>query len=123
MNKKYGMSVVGFAIVVVIMLGLVMIISAPSFVSQDNGKNDENKNSNNQTDVYFQIQEIENRLNSRIDSLENNVNSLEERKTSASLKDKYVCTMQSRNDENDDTVQNNTGGNSKKFIFECEYKH
>ena len=108
MNRRYGLSVMGFAIVFVIIFGLVMIISAPSFI--ETGKVNEANNRNN-SDIAFEIQQMEKRLNNKIESL-NNQNS---------IKNKYVCTIEGNLDQNGNIVPPDSANSTEKFVFVCEY--
>ena len=106
MNKRYGMSPIGYAIATVILIGIVMIFSTPMIidsydvskknnnnnnnnssnyvppsappVSQPSAYNNENTNSNSQDyiDVTRKLGEIEERLTMRIADLEQRQNNI-----------------------------------------------
>lgn len=124
MNKKYGLSLMGFAIAVFIMIGFTAILVAPSFL--DETKQSENKKTPQQSfeeNVISEVRNIENSLNSRLDILENKIS-----ETRADLnqvntvRNKYVCTIEGGVNSSGDIVPTNQARDSKKFIFSCEYK-
>ena len=106
MNKKSAMSALGYAIVIVILLGIGMIISAPMMLDKYNSENTQTK----QIEKYSELQELESRLSSRISRLERNQT------------DKYVCTIEGNLDDEGNIVPVDSVNASEKFIFVCEYK-
>lgn len=120
--KKMAMSVLGYAIIVFIVLGVAMIVSAPFMLNkiennpkqQNNTKNKiEYKKDFEQPNVMEEIERIERQLSARISNLEQG------RK---SVSDKYVCTIEGQLDDNGIVVPINTSSESyKKFVFVCEY--
>ena len=154
MGKKYAMSALGYAIVLVIILGVVMIISAPMMA--DKFKNKEHNNqqdsisddtrSSSERDEYYDssssrpvkddrggsdylfnvVRNIERRINDRIDNLELRQREMQNKQTnSASVSNKYVCTIEGSLDANNNVVpldaQNSADIKSQKFVFVCEY--
>lgn len=150
MSKKTGMSTMGYAIVLVIILGIVMIISAPMLV--DNYEMDKNKqaqeaqnsyqndrHSSRDYNNYNQFQEetyinitkdmrnIERRLSSRIDELEmhyrdtSDPTSYDEEET---LSDKYICEIEGVKNEYGNTVEitEDMDISTRKIVFVCEYR-
>ncbi len=149
MNKKhFGMSVLGYAIVFVIVLAIIMIISAPMMVEKYNVSKNSNQAGNsysqNSVDSYGagerrsrrsnrsdeslqnlseEMQNMESRLSSRIDELEQ-VQADYEQGGSSDVSDKYVCTIDGALDENDEIVplSSNFDLKSQKIVFICEYR-
>lgn len=155
MGKKIAMSALGYAIVLVIILGVVMIISAPMMA--DKFKNKEHNNqqdsisddtrSSSERDEYYdssssrpvkddrggsdylfnEVRNIERRMNDRIDNLELRQREMQNNQTnSASVSNKYVCTIEGSLDANNNVVpldaQNSADIKSQKFVFVCEYR-
>lgn len=134
MSKKFAMSALGYAIVLVIILGIVMIISAPMMA--DKFKNKEHNNqqdsisddtrSSSERDEYHdssssrpvkddsgggsdylfnEVRNIERRMNDRIDNLELRQREMQNNQTnSTSVSNKYVCTIEGSLDENNNVV-------------------
>lgn len=113
MNKKYAMSTLGYAIVLVIILGLVMIISAPMLIDKYNNKEIPKtvEEYNSTQDVLY---DLETRLTARIEELEKRQNS--------SVSNKYICTIDGNLDENGNIVPKESSFATEKFVFVCEYK-
>ena len=155
MGKKIAMSALGYAIVLVIILGVVMIISAPMMA--DKFKNKEHNNqqdsisddtrSSSERDEYYdssssrpvkddrggsdylfiEVRIIERSINDRIDNLELRQREMQNKQTnSASVSNKYVCTIEGSLDANNNVVpldaQNSADIKSQKFVFVCEYR-
>ena len=118
MNKKSGISGIGFAIIIVILIALIMIISAPTFVREKEDA-DTTKIKSDRFDIAVQLQEFENRVNSRIDNLERNQKQSVE---SQYISNKYICTIEGNVDDNGNVVDVNSGNGLTKFVFVCEYK-
>lgn len=117
MNKMSGM---GFAIVMVILIGIGMIISAPTLI--DNGSKNNNDNQQTQTeDLNIKLQEFENRINERLNNIERN-GSQTNYNSPDSISNKYVCTIEGNVDENGVVVQVDSSNNYSKFVFVCEYR-
>lgn len=134
MGKKLAMSTLGYAIVLVIILGVVMIISAPMMV--DKFKNKEHNNqqeiipddsrkdserddvyddsssvpvkdySNRSSELYYdEMINIERRMNARIDNLEMRQRDIQNYQSSkTSVSNKYVCTIEGTLDSNNNVV-------------------
>ncbi len=151
MNKRCGMSAIGYAIATVILIGIVMIFSAPMIVdsyNMDSGKKN-NKNNNitpaapapapqhypvnnssaNQDymNVAQEIRNLEERLTMRISDLEQKqANNDRMQSQESDVTDKYVCSIEGLLAENGDVVPLNDSHientTAKKFVFVCEYK-
>lgn len=119
--KQIAMSGLGYAIVVFIMLGVAMIVSAPFMLNkiennpkQNNVRNRiEYKRDFEQPNVMEELERIERQLSVRISNLEQG------RKT---VSDKYVCSIEGQLDDNGIVIPISTSPESyKKFVFVCEY--
>ena len=111
-----------------------MIISAPMMVEKYNGNNNSEKSSYSQkyeedysrrdydnhgsNGTYDEIKALENRLNSRIDSLSQNMNN-----SGTTISNKYICTIEGGLDVNGIVVPINTSNPPAKFVFACEYRN
>lgn len=118
MVKRLAMSTMGYAIVSVIILGIIMIVSAPLLV--ENAKTEkapEAADSFEQQEAPSEIQMLEERLSSRIDSLEHR------QPQDNSVKNKYVCVIEGNLDENGNVVSVDSPNRTEKFVFVCEYRH
>lgn len=145
MKKLNAMSTMGYAIVCVIILGIIMIVSAPMLVNDVNSKktphNDnyktyeapkqaepENYYNNNVTNSE-EYRELENRLMSRINDLEeqlqnNNSNANYQQTHEMRTNDNYMCSVEGVVDNNGN-VSPISGPyllQSQKIVFVCEYK-
>lgn len=118
MNKKFGMSGMGFAITIVIIIGLVMIISAPSFV--DNSS--KNENISQTDDLKIKLQDFENQVNERLNNIETNSSNQSGNNYSQSISNKYICTIEGNLDENGNVVKVDSHNGLTKFVFVCEYR-
>lgn len=121
MNKKFAMSTMGYAIVLVIILGVVMIISAPMLADKYKKVDKKTNSPIVEPSVtshyeYSELREIENRLSSRIDDIERRQNSVD----TNSYTNKYVCKIEGNLDDSGIVVPfDNPDG---KIVFVCEYK-
>lgn len=119
MNKKSAMSAMGYAIVSVIILGIVMIVSAPMLVNNVKEEKPQEPQMNyekEETSSYSELRSIEERLSSRIDNLER-------RQSDANVvTDKYVCSIEGKLDENGEVVPVDSPNRFDKFVFVCEYR-
>ncbi len=123
MGKKFAMSVMGYAIVTVIILGIVMIASAPMLVNNTKEKkvsepvqrSEERTVSENSSD----LRRVEEYLLSRIDELERRQSSNNESNT---VRDKYVCTIEGTLDDDGNVVPRETFEQTDKIVFVCEYR-
>lgn len=118
MYKKSAISVIGFAIVIVILLGVAMIISAPS-VLETSSKENENKMTE-RNDMFVKLQEFENDINNRLINLENNINTVNN--SQADISNKYICTIVGNVDRYGNIVKIDSSNGLTKFMFMCEYK-
>lgn len=132
MRKKFAMSAMGYGIVSVIVLGIIMIISAPMIVNNskrektqtpnENIENIENvdpqppANTSNNFD-YSELQSLEERLNARIDSLETRQNS----QPAPSSSNNYLCTMEGALDASGEVIPLESPNRTDKIVFVCQY--
>ena len=149
MIRKNAMSITGYAIVLVIMLGIVMIISAPMMMDKykkdknspnknysqeeynsksdrDNRENIDDKNDyNSQDDVSRRLRVMEDTLNARLDSIESR--QAQRSTTTQSISDKYVCEIEGNVDAdgNVTSIDNMSMDEVKrrKIVFVCEYRN
>lgn len=119
MNKKSAMSAMGYAIIFVIILGVVMIISAPMMA--DKYKNDNNENNTQKAffDAEYEVRRVEENLTQRIEALENSRGG----RTSSNTSNKYICTMAKNPSDYGELQQIDGGADPKKFVFICEYRN
>ncbi len=149
MSKKRAMSTMGYAIVLVIILGVVMIISAPMMIdkykkgnnsqydnyvqsSEDQSKylpnnrveNQENTRENSD-ELFNQLRIMEDRINTRLEYLESRQN--QNSGSSQSSSDKYVCEIDGNVDADGNvTPIDNMSMNEvrkRKIVFVCEYRY
>lgn len=149
MSKKRAMSTMGYAIVLVIILGVVMIISAPMMIdkykkgnnsqydnyvqnSEDQSKylpnnrveNQENTRENSD-ELFNQLRIMEDRINTRLEYLESRQN--QNSSSSQSSSDKYVCEIEGNVDADGNvTPIDNMSMNEvrkRKIVFVCEYRY
>lgn len=149
MSKKKAMSTMGYAIVLVIILGVVMIISAPMMIdkykkgnnsqydnyvqnSEDQSKylpnnraeNQENTRENSD-ELFNQLRIMEDRINTRLEYLESRQNQNSD--SSQSSSDKYVCEIEGNVDADGNvTPIDNMSMNEvrkRKIVFVCEYRY
>lgn len=134
MGKKLAMSALGYAIILVIILGVVMIISAPMMAdkfknkehnnlqesisdnSRRNPERDEVYDSSSSRPVkdyrgggsesfYDEMRNIERRMNSRIDNLEMRQRDIQNyQNNKTSVSNKYVCTIEGTLDASNNVV-------------------
>lgn len=148
MNKKSALSSMGYAIVLVIILGIGMIISAPMLANKYKDDAKDAKNNNNQQlaetsasrngnnltndgefiNITEEMHNIERRLSSRINDLEMRQNDLEsstsEDYAQPEISDKYICEIEGVKNEYGNTVPINdeTDISTQKIVFVCEYR-
>ncbi len=103
--KLNAMSPIGYAIVTIIIIGFGMIISAPMLISNKNEETPSQSPSYNQSNDN--IEEVERRLNARIDEISN---------------DKYICTIEGGLNDDGIVVPIDSNNPPAKFVFVCEYK-
>lgn len=134
MNKKFAMSVLGYAIVLVIILGVVMIISAPMMADKFKNKGEEpsktqsdiehsrsaderdyqdksyseedySNTRNVSEDIYEEVRILERRVNAKVDSLDARQREMfEKMNNTSSVSNKYVCTIEGSLDANNNVV-------------------
>lgn len=122
MNKKFAMSTIGYAIVLVIILGVIMIISAPMLADKYKADNKQTPQPPQPTFEqpqtshyeYSELKELENRLSSRIDELE--------RRQTSSYTNKYICNIEGNLDDSGLVVPFDNSNPDSKIVFVCEYK-
>ena len=151
MKKRSGLSTMGYAIVLVIILAIVMIMSAPMLVNKYESDNktqnkedineEETNSSENDYNRYIdenlinitdEMHNIESRLSSRIDGLEmqlNNPNSSSSGYYNNStpeppISDRYICEIEGVKNEYGNTVPltNESDITTQKIVFVCEYR-
>lgn len=147
LNKKSAMSTIGYAIVLVIILGIVMILSAPMMMGKYKGdkKNIDNNQEQNYDgrqnydervndyqsnssdgDVAVELRNLESRINSRISDLE----ARQAQNTSVqnqNVSDKFICSLEGNVDADGNVIS--IEGKSmdevkrSKMVFVCEYRY
>ena len=147
LNKKSAMSTMGYAIVLVIILGIVMILSAPMMMGKYKGdkKNVDNnqeqnyddrqnydgrvndyQSSSSDDDVAVELRNLESRINSRISDLE----ARQAQNTSVqnqNVSDKFICSLEGNVDADGNVIS--IEGKSMdevkrgKMVFVCEYRY
>lgn len=145
MTKRKALSTMGYAIVLVIIIGIVMIISAPMMMNNiKKGKNfdqndnyssrrdrddrenfDEQKDYRSSDDVSMQLRMIEERMNARLDSME--ARQVQRATSTQSVSDKYVCEIEGNVDADGNVtpIDNMSMDEVKKrkIVFVCEYRN
>lgn len=122
MNRKSAMSNMGYAIVSVIVLGIIMIISAPMFVTSAKKEQPEPISNYEREEIRSDDSELrllEERLTSRIDDLERRQS---DARNNSSTSNKYVCSIEGKVDENGDVVPLDDSERGEKIVFVCEYR-
>lgn len=118
MNKKLAMSTIGYAIILVIILGVVMIISAPMLA--DKYKTENKPKPFEQPEIshsdYSELRELENRLSTRIDELERHQSYTNDNSY------KYICKIEGNLDDSGIVVPFDNSNPDGKIVFVCEYK-
>lgn len=162
MKKNFGMSNLGYAIMLVIIIAIVMILSTPMIINNTKNKNisdniekqddssiysnekkyeqdtysedkynkdDFSKNySNSSMNVSEDILDLERRLNSRVDNIEQRQNELKRNlENKSDVKDAYICSIEGFLDSDNNVVpvdspQASSDLKSQKFVFVCQYK-
>ena len=147
MKKKYGMSSIGYAIVTVILVGVLMIISAPMIIdtyktdnknsgeisklpkpndTNNSENNDLNNNEKYMIDLAQKIRNLEDQMNVRISALEQKNNNVSPPNTNNTVSDRYVCSIEGTLSESGDVIPLSQNDNSnietKKIVFVCEYR-
>ena len=147
LNKKSAMSTMSYAIVLVIILGIVMILSAPMMMGKYKGdkKNIDNnqeqnydgrqnydervndyQSSSSDGDVAVELRNLESRINSRISDLE----ARQAQNTSVqnqNVSDKFICSLEGNVDADGNVIS--IEGKSmdevkrSKMVFVCEYRY
>lgn len=147
LNKKSAMSTMGYAIALVIILGIVMILSAPMMMGKYKGnkKNIDNnqeqnydgrqnydervndyQSSSSDGDVAVELRNLESRINSRISDLE----ARQAQNTSVqnqNVSDKFICSLEGNVDADGNVIS--IEGKSmdevkrSKMVFVCEYRY
>lgn len=123
MKTKPALSATGFAIIIFILLGVAMIVSAPSFIDNSSKENEQKfseQRLNEQNDFITRLQNFENQINQRLNAIEDNVNSINNNQSNIS--NKYICTIEGNVDEDGNIVKVNSQSGLTKFVFVCEYK-
>lgn len=150
MKNKKAMSTIGYAIVSVIILGIIMIISAPMIIDSNKNKNNPNNppnqeessdyepysSDNSNINVVEEMQNIESRLNSRISDIEARQNNQPQQNYSnnyssnnnSEITNKYICTMEGTLDKDNNVIplnsqQPSTSLQNQKIVFVCEFRN
>ena len=123
MKRKNAMSAMGYAICFVIVLGIIMIVSAPMIVNNTKKDAPNTPSSNNEEPSSYinladELRRVEESLSSRIDQLESAASSGSSTESSETLKNKYICTE----DKSPEGQLEPVDGEPRKIIFVCEYK-
>ena len=146
MIKRTGLSVMGYAIVLVIILAVVMIISAPMLVGEyekDSEKQKQEEEVNNEAinqrendynrymdenfvNISDEMHNIERRLSSRIDNIEMRQNELQPPSVPQhrNYSDMYMCRIEGVQNEygNIVPITGETDISTQKIVFVCEYR-
>ena len=146
-DKKRAMSNLGYAIVLVIILGIVMIVSAPMLVNKQKAKfsnpnnnyqenrdysepsavpdanySENNENSSTSSD---ELRAFEDRINSRLNDIEIRQQQ-NQSSNSKTISNKYVCSIEGMVDANNNVVsvegQSSEDLKKQKIVFVCEYR-
>ena len=150
MKNKKAMSTIGYAIICVIILGIIMIISAPMIIDSNKNKNNPNNppnqeensdyepysSDNSNINVVEEMQNIESRLNSRISDIEARQNNQPQQNYSnnyssnnnSEITNKYICTMEGTLDKDNNVIplnsqQPSTSLQNQKIVFVCEFRN
>lgn len=150
MKNKKAMSTIGYAIICVIILGIIMIISAPMIIDSNKNKNNPNNppnqeenrdyepysSDNSNINVVEEMQNIESRLNSRISDIEARQNNQPQQNFSnnyssnnnSEITNKYICTMEGTLDKDNNVIplnsqQPSTSLQNQKIVFVCEFRN
>lgn len=118
MNKMSGM---GFAIVIVILIGLGMIISAPTLLDNSSDKENANSEKFQAEDLSTKLQNFENKINERLNNMEMNYRN-SQANNNQYVTNKYICEIQGYVDENGNVIKPDSRNGLSKFVFVCEYK-
>ena len=116
MKRQSAISPLGYSIAIVIVLGLVMILSAPLIVQNNITKNikTETISEENSYNERYNDDISDRRLDDRVGPLEN------KSRRQTKINDKYVCKIEGGL-EDGIIVPINPNNPPAKFIFSCEY--
>lgn len=138
MKKRKALSAMGYAIMVVILIAIGMIVSAPFIIEQNQPEQSartkhEDRTSEEREEIEEinpvinselgnkdfvsreEINNIENRINLRIESIERNFRR-------GNLSDKYICSIEGGLNEAGIVVPIDPNNPPAKFVFACEYR-
>lgn len=134
MERKTAMSAIGYAICTVIILGIVMIVSAPMMVDKYNADKNSQTNHNpnppvrdqmynnvNNSDNFYSLQETLNQVSSRLDNLERNQTSQVNQPVPQEI-NRYICSMEGYLDRNGEVVPIDNPNRTEKIVFVCDYR-
>lgn len=116
MKKKSAMSAMGYAIVSVIILGIVMIVSAPMLVPNVKEEEKQPEPVREYQNDYSELKMLEERLTSRIADLERR------QVNQNNATDKYICSIEGKLSESGDVVPFDSPEGNEKIVFVCEYR-
>lgn len=130
MKKRLAMSAMGYGIVSVIILGIIMIISAPMLVNNTKKEKEVQTPSENAEMVnpenpeyagrgydYSELQNLVERMNSRIENLENR----QPQQQTQTETNKYICTMEGALDASGEVIPLESPNRTDKIVFVCQY--
>ena len=150
MIRKNAMSTMGYAIILVIILGVVMILSAPMMMSKykgDKKSSDEYSKKDDDYDNYKDRERdkeeysdsgynrdmsnnnasddiLEDRMNSRFNDIEARQS---QKSSSPTITDKYVCSIEGNVDSDGNVTpvdnMNMDEVKRRKIVFVCEYRN
>lgn len=146
-DKKRAMSNLGYAIVLVIILGIVMIVSAPMLVNKQKAKFSSpnnnyqgnidysessavsganySENNENSSTSFDELRAFEDRINSRLNDIEIRQQQ-NQSSNSKTISNKYVCSIEGMVDANNNVIsvegQSSEDLKKQKIVFVCEYR-
>ncbi|MFQ8626493.1 MAG: hypothetical protein ACLSA2_08580 [Candidatus Gastranaerophilaceae bacterium] len=150
MNKNFAMSALGYVIILVIILGIVMIISAPMMADKykkngnlsknNNSKSeyqDENYKDDRDRDYYNEsvsddyaskddLMQLENNFSRKFFEMESNISRISNSASSTGVSDKYVCSIEGYLDSSGSVREigedTSIDIRNQKIVFVCEYR-
>ena len=118
--KKYkGISAIGFLTALIIVVGVVMVLSAPFMV---NNRSEKVKDNNTDKSKSLPDLNFETEINNKLSAIDTRINAIEN-KFSKQHSNRYVCSIEGKVDDNGNIVPVDNISGSNKFVFVCEYKY